>query len=78
MSNQVNQLSDTKIGELTYYKWAYLGAFAALGINPGDGMASELALLTDSPEKLASAISAMRKAPEWSRVHAALDVLRAK
>ncbi len=28
-------MSDTKIGELTYYKWAYLGAFAAFGINPG-------------------------------------------
>jgi hypothetical protein len=58
-------------------KWAYIGAFRALSIDPGGRIAVELAALTPDTDALAGAIEAMRDAPENGRVFAALDYLRA-
>lgn len=55
---------------------AYMAAFTALGIAPGDKMAYELAEFTHCAEDCIRAVREMATANEFKRVFAALDYLR--
>ena len=69
----------SRAGLLHGYAMGYAGAFCALGISPGDVLVRELGELTDSPADMVAAIRAMATTERtWDRVHAALDVLRAR
>lgn len=58
------------------YTLAYMAAFTAIGIAPGERMAQELAELTHTPADCLQAVRAMVGARELMRVWAALDYLR--
>jgi hypothetical protein len=57
------------------FQLAYMSAFTALGITPGEAIAKRLAELTETIAELLSAVRAMRDAPEHGRVFAAIDTL---
>lgn len=58
------------------FKLAYLAAFEALRLNVGLETAEELSRLTTSPADLVDTVKALRDAPEYGRVFAALELLR--
>ena len=55
---------------------AYMAAFVAMGIAPGERMAKELADITHGASDCLMAVREMARAPEGGRVFAALDLLR--
>lgn len=58
------------------FKLAYMAAFEALRLRVGMETADELAKLTTSPMDLFDTVKALRDAPEYRRVFAALELLR--
>jgi hypothetical protein len=57
-------------------KLAYTAACVGLGCDPGDSVLDELVSLTSDGRDLLDAVQAMRKAAEYHRVFAALELLR--